>query len=221
VVFPLGGRHYLADALAAWAIAREAGVGDAAAREALAAAKPLAGRGELFRGPVTLYRDSYNANPDSMREALAFCDALPWKGRKVYVLGEMRELGAASEAAHRAVLSALAKGGADRVFLYGDAWGVGSREWGVGGSAAEREGRDTAIGGTARLEGGAACSHHAATPYSLLPTPYTTLDALRDALDDYLRPGDFVLLKGSRACALEEVCSISALKDLIVNGGDS
>jgi UDP-N-acetylmuramoyl-tripeptide--D-alanyl-D-alanine ligase len=118
--FPLPGRHNLENALAAAALARAAGLSDTAIRAGLEAASALFGRGEIVEhAGVTILRDCYNANPESAAAALAFCDELDWPGRRFYVLGAMRELGGASEAAHRALGTRLARSKADAVFLYG------------------------------------------------------------------------------------------------------
>jgi UDP-N-acetylmuramoyl-tripeptide--D-alanyl-D-alanine ligase len=77
------------------------------------------GRGNVIDiGGVIIVDDSYNANPASMRAAIdAFCQR---RGRrKVGVLGDMRELGDESIAAHKALLENLQ--GFDEVFLVGDA----------------------------------------------------------------------------------------------------
>lgn len=89
---------------AAWLLARQLG-GEPAA---LAAAAPGAfretNRGGSFRlGDWTLVDDSYNANPDSMRAALAWLAGAPAGGKRWAVLGDMLELGAAGPAAHRAL----------------------------------------------------------------------------------------------------------------------
>jgi UDP-N-acetylmuramoyl-tripeptide--D-alanyl-D-alanine ligase len=118
--FPLPGRHNLENALAAAALARAAGISPAAIRAGFEASAALFGRGEIFeRAGVTILRDCYNANPESAAAALAFCDELDWPGRRLYVIGAMLELGGASEAAHRALGSQLARSKADAVFLYG------------------------------------------------------------------------------------------------------
>ncbi|MDR2136170.1 MAG: UDP-N-acetylmuramoyl-tripeptide--D-alanyl-D-alanine ligase, partial [Treponema sp.] len=117
--FRLPGKHNLADAVAAIAIARELGIGDAAIRRGLESAEPLFGRSEVFTGAMTVIRDCYNANPESTAAAIDFCDSLGYPGRKVYVLGSMLELGDASAAAHRDLGLALARSAADMVFLYG------------------------------------------------------------------------------------------------------
>ena len=68
---------------------------------------------------VTVIDDSYNANPESMRaglDALAAVEA----GRRIAVLGEMRELGDGSEAAHVDVGAHAARRGIDRVLVVGE-----------------------------------------------------------------------------------------------------
>jgi UDP-N-acetylmuramoyl-tripeptide--D-alanyl-D-alanine ligase len=124
--FGLPGRHNLKDAVAALALARAAGVGGEAVRKGLAAVKPLFGRSEILvracpgGGELTVLRDCYNSNPSSAAEAVAFCEGLDWAGRKIYVIGSMLELGAASAAAHEELGRTLAASGADRVFFYGE-----------------------------------------------------------------------------------------------------
>jgi len=120
VRFPLGGVHNLANALGAAAGARELGVSAAAVREGLEAVRPLFGRSEILRGRATVLFDGYNANPDSMERALAWAAAVAWEGRRVAVLGGMRELGAESDRAHRALAASPSLARFDLVFLLGD-----------------------------------------------------------------------------------------------------
>jgi UDP-N-acetylmuramoyl-tripeptide--D-alanyl-D-alanine ligase len=88
--------------LAALTVALELGVPGPAAAEALAAVAPEPGRFEPIRrrGWLVL-NDAYNANPLSMNSALEFTARL--RRRRVFVLGDMRELGPESAAFHRAV----------------------------------------------------------------------------------------------------------------------
>jgi UDP-N-acetylmuramoyl-tripeptide--D-alanyl-D-alanine ligase len=64
--------------------------------------------------------DCYNANPDSMIGALSFIREVEWRGRRIAVLGGMRELGAETPEAHRAIGDKLAEGGLDAVLLFGE-----------------------------------------------------------------------------------------------------
>jgi UDP-N-acetylmuramoyl-tripeptide--D-alanyl-D-alanine ligase len=118
--FPLGGDHNLANALGAAAVARELGVAASAVREGLEAVQPLFGRSEILRGRATVLFDGYNANPDSMERALAWASDLTWRGRRVAVLGGMRELGAESDEAHRALARSPTLARFDLVFLLGE-----------------------------------------------------------------------------------------------------
>jgi len=118
--FPLFGPHNLENALGAISVARELAIAPAAIREGLESVVPLFGRSQIVRGRVTVLVDCYNANPDSMASAIDFVDGLAWGGRKLAVLGAMRELGAEAEQAHGAVVRRAAAAGFDAVFLLGE-----------------------------------------------------------------------------------------------------
>jgi UDP-N-acetylmuramoyl-tripeptide--D-alanyl-D-alanine ligase len=119
--FPLGGAHNLENALGAVAVARELGAGASAIREGLESVRPLFGRSEILRGrDATVLFDGYNANPDSMARALTWASEIAWAGRRVAVLGAMRELGDESEAAHRALAASASLASFDLVFLLGE-----------------------------------------------------------------------------------------------------
>ncbi|WP_129667752.1 UDP-N-acetylmuramoyl-tripeptide--D-alanyl-D-alanine ligase [Phytoactinopolyspora endophytica] len=104
VALPLLGAHQVLNASAAAAAGLAAGVPLEAAAAALATVSPSKWRLELrdLADGATLLNDSYNAHPES---TLAGLDALAAieGGRRIAVLGEMAELGADSEAEHRAV----------------------------------------------------------------------------------------------------------------------
>jgi UDP-N-acetylmuramoyl-tripeptide--D-alanyl-D-alanine ligase len=117
--FPLFGPHNLANALGAVSVARELGVPNAEIRDGLEAVAPLFGRSQVIRGEVTVIADCYNANPDSMERALEFLESLPWEGKRIAVLGGMRELGDETTPAHAAVGERLRATGLDAVLLFG------------------------------------------------------------------------------------------------------
>jgi UDP-N-acetylmuramoyl-tripeptide--D-alanyl-D-alanine ligase len=120
VRFPLVGKHNLANAIAAMALAECVGTPPQEVAAGLEAVRPLFGRSEILRGEVTVIRDCYNANPDSAEAAIEFCDALEWRGRRVYVVGSMLELGAESGSAHRRVGAACAASKASALFFFGE-----------------------------------------------------------------------------------------------------
>lgn len=132
VLLPLPGRHNIANALAATALTMAVGASLAAVKAGLATLKAVPGR--LF--PIQLAEnqllldDSYNANVGSMTAAAQVLSEMP--GYRVFVVGDMAELGDESEACHRQVGEAAKAAGIDRVLSVGllsktisDASGVG------------------------------------------------------------------------------------------------
>jgi UDP-N-acetylmuramoyl-tripeptide--D-alanyl-D-alanine ligase len=99
------GEHQATNALFAIAVAGSLGVAPDVVAAGLAAATGSRWRLELERRPdgVMILNDVYNANPTSMAAALHALAALPVTGRRIAVLGEMRELGAHAVDAHTAV----------------------------------------------------------------------------------------------------------------------
>ncbi|MFN3744650.1 MAG: UDP-N-acetylmuramoyl-tripeptide--D-alanyl-D-alanine ligase [Hyphomicrobiaceae bacterium] len=92
----------------------------------LAGITPPVGRGARSRlkagdGTILLIDESYNANPASMRAAIAVLGAVPRDAyrRRVAVLGDMLELGAGAEAYHLDLAEALEAAGVDQVFACG------------------------------------------------------------------------------------------------------
>ncbi|WP_274957979.1 UDP-N-acetylmuramoyl-tripeptide--D-alanyl-D-alanine ligase [Millionella massiliensis] len=105
------GAYNLYNAAAALAVGRYFGIEPVDALRAVAGYEPDNNRSqvELSANATgnTLYKDAYNANPSSMAAALDNFFGLPVAGRRVVVLGDMRELGDFSEAEHRAVVERL------------------------------------------------------------------------------------------------------------------
>lgn len=132
VTLPLPGRHNIANALAATALAMAVGAPHDAVKKGLANLKAVPGR--LF--PVQLGEnqllldDSYNANVGSMTAAAHVLAEMP--GYRVMVVGDMAELGDESEACHIQVGETAKAVGIERVLSVGklskaisDASGVG------------------------------------------------------------------------------------------------
>jgi len=126
--FDLGapGRHLVQNALAVLGAAAAIGADPAAVARGLAAFQAPKGRGERHRlalpnGAFTLIDESYNANPASMRAALALLGhATPENGgRRIAVLGDMLELGREAPALHRGLRDSIEAASADLVFLAG------------------------------------------------------------------------------------------------------
>jgi UDP-N-acetylmuramoyl-tripeptide--D-alanyl-D-alanine ligase len=128
VTYKIGspGKHLVMNSLAVLAAASLAGADLARAALALARQAPAAGRGtritlDLADGPALLIDESYNANPTSMRAALALLGqaALGPHGRRIAVLGDMLELGAAGPELHGNLLEPVRANEVDLVFCAG------------------------------------------------------------------------------------------------------
>jgi UDP-N-acetylmuramoyl-tripeptide--D-alanyl-D-alanine ligase len=118
--FPLPGSYNLKNALAGITLARFAGLSSAQIQAGLEDVKPLFGRTEVLRGDITVLLDCYNANPASMESAIEFSSNVSWKGKRIFILGSMLELGEESDAAHREICRFAAASRVDSIFLYGD-----------------------------------------------------------------------------------------------------
>lgn len=127
------GRHNVSNALAAIAAATAAGATLAHVAEAFAAFHPLAGRlhrTELPDGRVVI-DDTYNANPDSVRAAIAVLSREP--SPRWLVLGDMGEVGEQGIAYHREVGAYARAAGIDRLYTTGDLAQHASAAFGAGG----------------------------------------------------------------------------------------
>lgn len=115
LTLPLLGRHNAVNALAAVLVARRFGVSAAALAERLATVTPVPGRlepqwfGAFPEAGVQVIHDAYNANPESLIDALATLAALPIAAgqRRVVVFGDMLELGDQTASLHREAAARL------------------------------------------------------------------------------------------------------------------
>lgn len=118
VRIPAPGRYMIANALAAAAAGRAAGLGTEQIARGIASYTPAGSRMRVIKRPsFTILDDTYNANAPAMIEALEVLAHAP--GRKVAVLGDMLELGEESERLHREVGRAASRLGIDALFTVG------------------------------------------------------------------------------------------------------
>jgi UDP-N-acetylmuramoyl-tripeptide--D-alanyl-D-alanine ligase len=115
------GDHQVVNALLAAAVALDAGVAPVAVAAGLEAVRPAPWRMEVLHAPrgVLVLHDAYNANPSSTEVALRALAQIDTKGRRVAVLGEMRELGAHSEEEHARIGRMVADLGIDELVAVG------------------------------------------------------------------------------------------------------
>lgn len=117
-ILPLPGLHWVLNSLAVLGAAYLAGANMEQAIRSLAIIEAPQGRGNRYPGTFTVLDESYNANPASMRAALAILGRSE-ADRKIAVLGDMRELGVHARAHHEALLDPLLANGIDKVFCCG------------------------------------------------------------------------------------------------------
>ncbi|SFP35958.1 UDP-N-acetylmuramoyl-tripeptide--D-alanyl-D-alanine ligase [Geodermatophilus dictyosporus] len=180
VALQVVGEHQVANALSAAAAAIAAGMTPAAVAGALSAATARSRwRMEVTRRAdgVTVVNDAYNANPESMRAALAAVTGMP-ATRRVAVLGGMAELGPAAGAEHERLGRDAVAAGVDLLVAVGsDAAGLVA-----GATAAGARRGETAVAVPDRA-------------------------AARQLLTEVLVPGDVVLVKASRSHGLEQLAA--------------
>ena len=116
------GAHWVSNGLAVLAAVHALGADLGVAALALADMEQLAGRGARLtvragNGSALVIDESYNANPTSMRATLAVLARE--SGRKVAVLGAMRELGSQSDALHAGLADDVVAAGVDYALLVG------------------------------------------------------------------------------------------------------
>ena len=175
---PLLGTGNLLNLLAATGVAIEMGISldDIVARARRMHA--AAHRGELLRlpGGVTLLDDSYNSSPAALERALEIVRQATGSARKIAVLGEMLELGAHAPRLHAQAGRIAAESGLDLLVA-------------VGGEAAQALALSAANAGM--------------PPSAVVYVP-TSADAA-DLAAKRVRPGDLVLVKGSRGIRTDVV----------------
>jgi len=122
----MAGPHWVMNSLTTLAAVHALGGDVARAAESLAQLAPLPGRGQRLEcavagGTITVIDESYNANPASMRAAIATLATAPTGrgGRRIAALGEMRELGPQSAALHAGLAAPLAAAGIELIFTCG------------------------------------------------------------------------------------------------------
>ncbi|HJR12377.1 MAG TPA: UDP-N-acetylmuramoyl-tripeptide--D-alanyl-D-alanine ligase [Rhodanobacteraceae bacterium] len=119
VHLPLPGRHNVANALAAAALAHAVGVGLDVIVAGLQSVEAVSGRLLRHASPQgwTLFDDSYNANPGSVLAAVATLALQP--GERWLVLGNMGELGPDAAALHARIGGAAREQGIARMYVVG------------------------------------------------------------------------------------------------------
>lgn len=176
----LVGKHFAYNAAFAAAAALLLGVDARDIYAGLAEYKPQNMRMQiLVKDGITVIADCYNAAPESMRAAIDTLSSLESNGKKIAVLGDMRELGKDSDELHRQIGKYLVQAGIDMVFTLGESGALIA-------DGAVQSGLDTVV------------SEKNGDRY----------DALAACIAEKIQEGDVILFKASRAMALENLIDI-------------
>lgn len=167
------GKHHALNSLAVLAAVDCAGADvEFAAQKGLASFRPQNRRGQIKHNSklnITVIDDTYNASPASVSAALDNLGNM--EGRRLAILGDMRELGSHGKELHESLVSCIASNNIDKVFCVGDLMG------------------------------------HL---FEALPKPYRgsvakDAQSMANEILPHIKPGDVILVKGSRSMAMEKV----------------
>ncbi len=172
LTFP--GEHNVVNALLACAVGKEFGISLADCAKALGTYVPADRRMQLMNlGDITLINDCYNAAPASMAAALRVLKNR--EGRKIAVLGDIKELGEHTQSAHEEIGALCAQLSIDALFAFGESaifMAEGAKKTGMDENTVFH---------------------------------FSEMDALNQALGTFITKGDTLLVKASRAMRLERV----------------
>ena len=181
IEMPLAGRHVVLNALAALGAASVWGIGAAEAQKVFPGLRTPAMRGELIRftNGSALINDSYNSSPAAFEAMVSLLAATPGYQRRILAAGEMRELGTGSAQLHR-----------------------------QGGEFAGKTGKmDFVIGvqgDAAQIVEGAVAAGLPRERTKFFATPAEAAEFLAG----FVRPGDLLLVKGSRSVKMERLVEV-------------
>jgi len=174
VHLPIHGVFNVGNALAAAGVAEVMGVDLEIIKEGLEGFTPLPGRMKVVESSkCTIINDTYNANPNSMEQALKTLVELKGTGKAIAVLGDMLELGEFSRAAHTEIGRLVSELGVDSLLTLGE------------------ESGDITHG---------ALEHGMDTENIFVGKGHQEIVS---KLRHIINPGDCILIKGSRAMSME------------------
>lgn len=125
---PFVGEHHIRNSMIVLGICKALGLSVSRACTVLSKLKAIGGRGAIETlvlpsgTEITLIDDAYNANPSSMRAGLSVLKKVDPKGygRRIAILGDMRELGDMSNEMHKNLHGSLEDAKADLLITVGD-----------------------------------------------------------------------------------------------------
>ncbi|MBA7560146.1 UDP-N-acetylmuramoyl-tripeptide--D-alanyl-D-alanine ligase [Candidatus Atribacteria bacterium 1244-E10-H5-B2] len=179
IYFPLLGRHNIYNALAASAVAFALGIELDLIERGLFSFKPLDLHMQLsnFYNGIKILNDSYNASPISVKSALETLTEVAQNNRKIAILGDMLELGEKTDFYHREVGKEVTELSIDTLITVGRGGKIIAQSSKEKGMAEKR----------------------------VFSFEKNEKRILAKKLLNLTKPGDFILLKGSREMKMEEI----------------
>lgn len=173
----LPGTHNVYNALSAIAVAKLFCMEAEEIRNGLLSFKPSKMRMDIINTPkgIKIINDAYNANPESMRAAMNVLQSMKSGNRAVCIFADMLELGDTSEKEHYDIGGYAAATGVDVLIASGNFSGAVKR-------------------------GAVASGMDSGSVYA-----FSTKEEAALYLDKILKPGDVVLVKGSRSMKMEYI----------------
>lgn len=176
VHIPVPGYHNIMNCLASFAVCHALGLDILHGKDVFSSFRlPSMRMEQQHIGNITLINDAYNANPESVRAALQYLSEIDSRGKKVFVVGDMLELGEESLQLHREIGEMVARLNIDLL-------------WTVGKHASE-------IAKAAKVSG---------MPGKRVFCFQNTHD-ISDFEIQEIRENDTVLIKGSRGMRMEHI----------------
>lgn len=179
IYFPLLGRYNIYNALAAVAVAFALGIELDLIERGLSSFKPLDLHMQLsnYYNDIKILNDSYNASPLSVKNALETLAEAAQNNRKIAILGDMLELGKKTDFYHREIGKEVVKLSIDTLITVGQGGKIIAQSSKEEGMAEER----------------------------IFSFEKNEKINLAKKLLSLTKPGDFILLKGSREMKMEEI----------------
>ncbi len=182
-ILPLPGKYNYKNALGAISLAQVLGVSSEQIATGISSLKSVFGRNEIIEGDYTIIQDCYNANPDSMEKSIDFASSVqtPNNAKKIFVLGDMLELGKNSEFQHKKIGELALNSNVDFVIFIGTEMKVAFEAFNCSTSK-----KSIFIEGNSQ----------------------TAMQQASDAIKEIAPKNSIILIKGSRGMGLERITKL-------------
>lgn len=178
LMIPVIGRHNIIAAAYAYTIGKLVGMTDEEIRRGLLKFQNTGMRQNIYElNGYKVIEDCYNAAPESMEAAISVLDSCKTNGKKIAILGEMRELGTMSTELHTRVGKAVSEANVDILITFGKA--------------------------AIEIANGAVQNGFKGEAHTFIDL--TDVKPIGEMIKDMLSDGDIILFKASRAIELERI----------------